>query len=81
MKVQVTITGLNQKQTFTGLYPSTCDAILSVMDSHEWALSASAKTVSIEEGQQAPYIRKPWHVLPLNGVPAYVQFLDEAGDE
>lgn len=64
MKVQVTVTGLNQKQTFTGVYPSTCDAILSAMDAHSWALSASAKTVYPQDDQSS-YVRKPWHILPM----------------
>ena len=64
MKVQVTVTGLNQKQTFTGVYPSTCDAILSAMDAHSWALAASAKTV-LTKDEQSSYVRKPWHILPL----------------
>lgn len=64
MKVQVTVTGLNQKQTFTGVYPSTCDAILSAMDAHSWALSASAKTVYPKDDQSS-YVRKPWHILPM----------------
>lgn len=64
MKVQVTVTGLNQKQTFTGVYPSTCDAILSAMDAHSWALSASAKTVYPKDDQSS-YVRKHWHILPM----------------
>lgn len=64
MKVQVTVTGLNQKQTFTGVYPSTCDAILSAMDAHSWALSASAKTV-LTKDEHSSYIRKPWHILSI----------------
>ena len=64
MKVQVTVTGLNQKQTFTGVFPSTCDAILSAMDAHAWALSASAKTVHAKD-EQSSGIKKAWHVLPL----------------
>ena len=64
MKVQVTVTGLNQKQTLTCVYPSTCDAILSAMDSHSWALSASAKTIH-PKNDQSLYVRKPWHILPM----------------
>jgi hypothetical protein len=64
MKIQVTVTGLNQKQTFTGVFPSTCDAILSAMDAHAWALSASAKTVQTRD-EQSSYVRKPWHILPV----------------
>lgn len=64
MKVQVTVTGLNQKQTFTGVYPSTCDAILSAMDVHSWALSASAKMVYPND-EQSSYVRKSWHILPM----------------
>lgn len=64
MKVQVTVTGLNQKQTFTGVFPSTCDAILSVMDAHSWALSASAKNIDSKDGQ-SPYVRRSWHILPM----------------
>ncbi len=78
MKVQVTVTGLNQKQTFIGVYPSTCDAILSVMDAHSWALSASAKTVhSISEPSSG--IKKPWHVLPLKTLA--FQFVEEGGND
>ena len=78
MKVQVTVTGLNQKQTFTGVFPSTCDAILSAMDAHAWALSASAKTVqSKDEFPLSP--KKAWHVLPINS-PA-IHFMEESSND
>ena len=64
LQVQVTVIGLNHRHTFTGFFPSTCDAILNAMDAHEWALSASAKTVATKDAH-ASLVRKSWHILPL----------------